>query len=81
MGERETLESKTCRYVAKFTAEKRSLDWLLARYERMYRRYHVLVHCGDGSRSSGALIEEAVAETNAAARLLAAKGIIRKEIR
>lgn len=81
MEERETLEGKTCRLVAKFVAENRDIDWLVERYERMRRRYRVLVHCGNGSRSSGALIEEAVAEANAAVRVLASKGVRDKSIK
>ena len=77
----ESLEGKTCKFVAKFTRENRDIDWLIARYERMRDRWSALVHCGDGSRASGSLISDAVAEANAAVRVLASKGVRDKRIK
>ena len=78
----DSIEAKTCKYVAKFTRENRDIDWLISRYHKIRKRYEGLVKHGRKSGSlNGDLISDAVAEANAAVRVLASKGIRDKTVK
>ena len=77
----EKIERVTCRKLVKLMNKAPTVSDAIAMYERAYKRYRTMVLCGDGSKSSGALLYDHIAYVNAIARYASMRGVMLKEIR
>ncbi len=75
------LERATCKHLARLCEKSPPVSDAVAMHEKAKARYRALVATGDGSESSGAIIADHVAYTNAIARYAALRGVYLKEIR
>ncbi len=75
------MERMICRKLIGVCGRKYTVSEAIARYDRSYAHYRALVSTGNGSVSSGELIEDTVAYVNALARYCGVRGVALKEIR